>query len=138
MIQPHATIRLAPDEWVLYVTEPSLDMKAHWIRVTAGTIIGLLLFILPGIIILAVGIINGLSTRSNLQERYGSAQCVVTSKRLIASGWGQRRRLVEFEHHRITRMTSSGLLARGAAGRQVGDHSERRRPEGQTPPPARP
>ncbi len=101
-----------PDEWVVYVATPGFDARGYWLGITTGTLIGLLLFILPGIIVLVAGLFSGLTARSALRERYADAECVVTTKRIIVAEWGQRRRLVEFEHRRIARITSSGWLAR--------------------------
>ena len=70
------------------------------------TLIGLLLFVLPGSIVLTIGLSLAFTGRSTLRERYGNAECVVTSKCIIVAEWGQRRHLVEFEHRQIARVTS--------------------------------
>ena len=119
MIQPRVITGFDPDERVVYVATPSLDMKGYWIGIMIGTVIGLMLFILPGIIVLVVGLFSGFTARSTLRERYRDAECVVTSKRIIVTGWGRSRRLIEFEHHQIARIASSSWLARLLAGKSV-------------------
>ena len=122
MIQSPVMVGFAHDEWVVYVATPSVGMKGYWLRITVAALVGLALFILPGIIVFVVGLIAGLAARSRLQERYGSAQCVVTSRRIIVAEWGRRRSLVEFEHGRIARVTSSGLLSRLLVGASARIH----------------
>ena len=119
MIRYHAPIRFAFDEWVFYVAKPSLDAKSYWLGIMFRTLIGLLLFVLPGIIVLVVGLSSGLAGRSTLRERYGDAECVITSRRVIVAGWGQRRHVVEFEHGQIASVTSSGLLTRLLVGKSA-------------------
>ncbi len=111
------------DEWVIYVATPNLDAKTYWLGVATRTLIGLLLFVLPGIIVLSIGLSSAFTGRSTMQERYGDAECVVTSKRIIVAEWGQRRRLVEFEHRQIARVTSSGLLGKLLVGTSATIHS---------------
>ena len=115
--------RFTFDEWVIYVATPSLDAKIYWLGLATRTLIGLLLFVLPGIIVLSIALTSALTARSTLRERYGDAQCVVTSKRIIVAEWGQRRRMVEFEHRQIARVSSSGLLGRLLVGASATIHS---------------
>ncbi|MXZ91804.1 MAG: hypothetical protein F4W95_04185 [Chloroflexi bacterium] len=129
MFRSRMTPALAYDEWTLYVTHPDLDAHRYWASLTVRTVIGLLLFVLPGILILAMGLASALANRGTLLERYGSAECVVTSRRVIVAEWGQPRRLQEFEHRQIAGMTSAGWTAKllvgpsatihGADGRRV-------------------
>lgn len=76
------------DEWVIYVATPSLDARSYWLGMAIRTLIGLLLFVLPGIIVLSIGLSSALTARTTLRERYGGAECVVTSKRIIAGHQG--------------------------------------------------
>lgn len=68
---------------------PGFDANAHWLGLAIGTLVGLVLFILPGVIVLVVGLFSGLTARSALRERYGSAECVVTTKRASSPNGGR-------------------------------------------------
>lgn len=105
---------LAPDEQVTYVAAP--NTQGYWMSIGCGAIIGLCFFLLPGLIILVVGIIQ--------YAKFKDAECVVTTRRVIVSGWGSSRRMVEFEHQEIASVTRSGSLTktvtiRGTDGRRV-------------------
>ena len=115
--------RFTFDEWLIYVATPSLDAKSYWLGLATRTLIGLLLFVLPGIIVLSIGLRTALTARSTLRWQYDGAECVVTSKRIIVAGWGQRPRMVEFEHRQIARVTSSGLLGKLLVGPSATIHS---------------
>ena len=78
---------------------------------------------LPGIIVLSIGLSSALTARTTLRERYGGPECVVTSKRIIVAEWRQRRHLVEFEHRQIARITGSGSLVRPLVGTSATIHS---------------
>lgn len=108
---------------MIYVANPNLEPKSYWLGMATRTLIGLLLFVLPGIVVLSIGLASALTARSTLRERYGGAECVVTSKRIIVAEWGQRRHLVEFEHRQIAKITSSGLLGKLLVGTSATIHS---------------
>lgn len=81
-----------------------------------GAIIGLLFFLLPGLIVLLVGFIQ--------REKIKDAECLVTNRRIIISRWGSGRRVVQFNHHEIASITRSGsftksVTIRGHDGRRV-------------------
>ena len=113
-MRAHMLTALAPDEQVTYVAAP--NTQGYWMSIGCGAIIGLFFFLLPGLIILLVGIIQ--------YAKFKDAECVLTTKRVIVSGWGTGRRMVEFEHHQIASVTRSGSLTkavtiRGVDGRRV-------------------
>ncbi len=113
-MRAHLLTALTPDEQVVYVAGP--NTQGYWMSIGCGAIIGLLLFLLPGLIILLVGIIQ--------YARFKDAECVVTTRRVIVSGWGSNRRMVEFEHREIASVTRSGSLSksvniRGTDGRRI-------------------
>lgn len=113
-MRAHLLTPFAPDEQVTYVAAP--NTQGYWMSIGCGAIIGLFFFLLPGLIILLVGIIQ--------YAKFKDAECVVTTKRVIVSGWGSGRRMVEFEHQEIASVTRSGSLTktvtiRGVDGRRV-------------------
>ena len=113
-MRAHLLTPLAPDEQVTYVAAP--NTQGYWMSIGCGAIIGLFFFLVPGLIILLVGIIQ--------YAKFKDAECVVTTKRVIVSGWGSGRRMVEFEHQEIASVTRSGSLTktvtiRGVDGRRV-------------------
>ena len=105
---------LAPDEQVTYVAAP--NTQSYWMTIGCGAIIGFFCFLLPGVIILVIGIIQ--------YAKFKDAECIITTRRVIVSGWGSSRRMVEFEHQEIASVTRSGWLTktvtiRGTDGRRV-------------------
>ncbi|MDE2959440.1 MAG: hypothetical protein OXU28_05240 [Chloroflexota bacterium] len=105
---------LAPDEQVIYVAAP--NTQSYWMSIGCGAIIGFFFFLLPGLIILVVGMIQ--------YAKFRDAECIITTRRVIVSGWGSGRRMVEFEHQEIAGVTRSGSLTktvtiRGTDGRGV-------------------
>ena len=105
---------LEPNEQVVYVAGP--NTQGFWMAIGCGAIIGLFFFLLPGLLILLVGFIQ--------YQRLKDAECIVTTRRVVISGWGVGRRMVEFEHQEIASISRSGSLSKtvtitGIDGRRV-------------------
>ncbi len=100
---------LGPDEQVTYVT--GTNAQGYWMAIGCGAIIGLFFFLIPGLIVLLIGIIQ--------YGRFKDAECVVTNKRVIVSGWGGQRRVVEFDLQDIASINRSGRLTKSVNIRAV-------------------
>ena len=91
-------IPLEPDERVLYTVEP--DLQGNTIAMGCAVAFGLLLFLLPGLILLLIFFLQ--------REKYKDAQCILTTKRIIVIGWGSRGRTVEFPLDEVSEVAHSG------------------------------
>ena len=91
-------IPLEPDERVLYSVEP--DLQGNTIAMGCAVAFGLLLFLLPGLILLLIFFLQ--------REKYKDAQCILTTKRIVVIGWGSRGRTVEFPLEEVSEVAHSG------------------------------
>ena len=94
-------IPLEPDEQVLYAVEP--DLQGNTLAMGCAVIFGLLLFIIPGLILLLIFYLQ--------REKYKGAQCVLTNRRIVVVGWGRGGR-TEFPLGELREVTHSGSSVR--------------------------
>ena len=92
---------LDPDEQVLYAVEP--DLQGNTIAMGCAVILGLLLFIIPGLVLLLVFYLQ--------RQKYSGAQCVLTNRRVVVIGWGGSGR-TEFPLAELSEVTHSGSSIR--------------------------
>ena len=91
-------IPLEPDERVLYTVEP--DLQGNTIAMGCAIAFGLVLFLLPGLILLLIFFLQ--------REKYKDAQCILTMKRIVVIGWGSKGRTVEFPLAEVSEVAHSG------------------------------
>ncbi len=91
-------IPLEPDERVLYTVEP--DLQGNTIAMGCAIAFGLVLFLLPGLILLLIFFLQ--------REKYKDAQCILTTKRIVVIGWGSKGRTVEFSLAEVSEVAQSG------------------------------
>ena len=113
MAYMRGAVALDPGEEVLYATTP--NMQSFWVAIGCGAIIGLFLFLLPGLIVLLVGFLQ--------REKFKNAECLVTNRRIIIIGWGSSRRVVQFEHQEIDSIELSGSFTKSVI---IRGHDRRR------------